>query len=183
MDKLELRKQISGKINSLSEEYINEASSRIMQYVMETDDYWQAENIFCYVAVNKEVQTRAFIQKAINDGKRIGVPLCTSKGVMEVREITSLNQLIMGKYNIPEPKFDTAVMKPEDIDLAIVPCVTGNYRGERLGHGGGFYDRYLGNSVINSIMVCLDKIIVENVPIDDHDIVMDVVITEKGVFK
>ena len=73
---------------------------------------------------------------------------------------------------------------PEQIDLAVIPCVTCSHTGERLGHGGGYYDRYFARSPeIFSVMICREEMICENIPRQPHDLIFPVVVTEAGVFR
>ena len=73
----------------------------------------------------------------------MGVPKCISKGIMEVYKIRSFDDLEPGKYGILEPKEGCEKISPKAIHLALIPCLSCSMKGERLGYGGGYYDRYL----------------------------------------
>ncbi len=68
---------------------------------------------------------------------------------------------------------------PEEIDLAIVPCVAADRRGFRLGHGGGYYDRYLGKLHCPRICLCRGRALLECVPAEEFDLRMDMILTEE----
>ena len=66
-----------------------------------------------------------------------------SLGIMELRQITSLDQLTPGAYGILEPPADSPAIEADGVDFAVLPCLSCSHSGHRLGQGGGFYDRFL----------------------------------------
>ena len=62
-----------------------------------------------------------------------------------------------------------------------VPCVTCNKKGDRLGYGGGFYDRYLSRTDVRRVILCREKIMVSEIPVEEHDLRMEVVVSEEGM--
>ncbi|WP_419574139.1 5-formyltetrahydrofolate cyclo-ligase, partial [Ruminococcus sp.] len=107
-------------------------------------EYKNADTIFCYVSTEKEINTIPLLQEILDSGKRLGVPKCTGKGIMDAYEIQNLEQLKIGSYGILEPGEECdIILDPTEIQFAIIPCISCNRKGERLGHGGGYYDRYL----------------------------------------
>ena len=112
--------------------------------------------IFSYAAAWDEADLSEFHRKARADGIRIAFPLCHGAGIMEavVPGGDKKEYWRTGAYGIREPVPELAVpVKPEDIDLVIVPCVAFDGRGGRLGHGAGYYDRYLPNLREDAVMV------------------------------
>ena len=100
---------------------------------------------------------------------------------MKVYAITSLDDLEEGAYGIMEPKDYCEEIPPQNIDLAFVPCVTCNKKGDRLGYGGGFYDRYLSRTDVRRVILCREKIMVSEIPVEEHDLRMEVVVSEEGM--
>lgn len=86
-----------------------------------------------------------------------------------------------GKYGILEPGAHASVIQPEEINLAIVPCMSCSHDGRRLGYGGGYYDRYLGRTQAVKAVICRERIMRADIPVEPHDQMMDMVISEKGV--
>jgi len=178
-EKKQLRNEVMKRIGELSKEYILEADRKIHKKITNLKEYKEANTIFCFVNTENEINTRDIIENALKCGKRVGVPKCIGKGIMEVYEIKGYSSLNNGKYGILEPKVGCPLIKPEEIDLAIIPCVSCDREGYRLGYGGGFYDRYLANANFSTVVICREKILCDYIPRDDYDIKIDIVITDK----
>ena len=140
--------------------------------------------MFCYVSTEKEIDTFSILQDILQSGKHLGVPKCTEKGIMNVYEIHSLQELYPGAYGILEPKEDPErLIQPEAIDFAFIPCISCDRSGRRLGHGGGYYDRYLEKTHCVKAALCREELLVDEIPVEEHDLRMDLVISEKGCYK
>ncbi|MBR2896134.1 MAG: 5-formyltetrahydrofolate cyclo-ligase [Oscillospiraceae bacterium] len=183
MDKRTLRARIAEQVHALDSAYCADADAAICAAVWESELYKNAVTMFCYIGTDREIDTRALLERALADGKRLALPLCVGKGIMEARAIQSLDDLVAGKFNIPAPHADCPVVAPEAFDLVIVPCSTGNAKGQRLGYGGGFYDRYLGKTQCPKVLLCREKLVTEDIPVEEHDLVMDYLTTENGLTK
>ena len=131
-EKQELRKQIKKKISELSIAYCKSADEKISKHALTLPEYENAKVVFCYVGTKDEINTTPMLQEILKSGRKLGVPKCISKGVMKVYAITSLDDLEEGAYGIMEPKGYCEEIPPQKIDLAFVPCVTCNKKGDRL---------------------------------------------------
>lgn len=183
MDKTEikknLRREIKSRIEYLEDSYCQKASEIICDRVIAEPAYQTAETVFCFVGTKGEPDTAKILQDALESGKRVGVPLCISDGVMEVRQIEDLTKdLKPGVFGILEPSPGLPIIKADEIDFAVLPCVTCDHQGNRLGHGKGYYDRFLKGTKFPTCMICFEKLISGNIPMDDHDQKADSVITD-----
>ena len=140
MTKEAIRAEMAGRVKNLSPVYCREADAAICRWVEQSEFYREARTVFCYVGAKWEIDTTALLRSALRDGKRLVLPLCTQPGVMEARQIGSLGDLVSGKFGILAPKLQCPLVPPEEIDLALVPCCTGNAGGQRLGYGGAAAD-------------------------------------------
>jgi len=184
MDKRTLRKQIMEKIRMLDPVYTQAADRKITEHLLSFGLYRSARTVFCFAGTEHEIDTFPFMEQVLADGKTLCVPLCVGKMTMEARQILSLTQLKAGRYNIPEPPSQAPLIRPEEIDLAVIPCITCNHSGIRLGHGGGYYDMYFSrHPEIPAVMVCREKVMVEQIPVEPHDVVFRTVISENGIFR
>lgn len=181
MTKQALREQLAARVKNLSSTYCREADESICRLVIHSDAYEKARTVFCYVGTEREIDTMRLIHIMMRDGKKVAVPLCTDKGHMEARRIEGMGDLVSGKYGILAPRLQCPVVLPEELDLVIVPCCTGNARGERLGYGGGYYDRYLPRTKCPTFLLCRHQLEREEIPTEEHDVLLDYFITERGV--
>lgn len=178
LDKKIMRKKANVITNQLTKDYKYKASKIIVEKLLASDQYKKAEVIFCFVGTENEIDTKPFIIAALGDGKKVGVPLCTGKGIMEAREIKSLDDLALGSYGLWEPKETCILIDKKNIDYGIIPCAACSLEGKRIGFGGGYYDRYLQDAVFHCTLICYDKLVMEEIPVDSHDLTMDSVVTE-----
>ena len=181
MTKKELRAEIAAEVAALDSAYCERADAAICSAVAASELYHNARTMFCYIGTDREIDTKALLLRALAEGKRLALPLCVGKGIMEAREIHSLDDLVSGKFGIPAPGEHCPVIAPEEFDLVIVPCSTGNEKGQRLGYGGGFYDRYLGKTTCPKALLCRKQLVKENIPVEEHDLIMDFLVTEDGM--
>ena len=179
MTKKEARQQIKDKIKQLDKQYIKEADQAIFEQIKDLKEYKEAETIFCYASMENEVDTWPLIALALKQGKTVGVPLCIGKGIMEIRQIQTLADFEKGAYGIMEPSKQCKVLPKERIDMAVSPCVGADREGHRLGHGAGFYDRFLQGTQFPKIMICYRELLLDKVPTEEHDILMDRVIYDR----
>ena len=181
MTKQTLRADVAARVKNLSPTYCREADEAICRWVIQSEAYEKAQTIFCYVGTEREIDTMRLIHIMMRDGKNIAVPLCVRKGVMEARRIVGMGGLVSGRYGILEPRLECPVVPPEELDLVIVPCCTGNARGQRLGYGGGYYDRFLPQTRCPTMLLCRHQLEREDIPMEPHDVQMDYFVTERGI--
>ena len=183
--KKQLRKEVLAAAAGLPGQYKKEADVKIVRLLLSLPGYRRAKTIFCFVGRGDEIDTLPFIEKALSDGKKVAVPLCLGKGIMEARLIKSVSELSPGFFGIPEPPSDSCKVEPFQIDMAVIPCAACSRDGRRLGYGGGYYDRYFETetkTVRNSILICREKLVREDIPLEPHDIIFPAVVTEAGVY-
>lgn len=181
MTKQEIRAEMAARVKNLSPVYCREADEAICRFVVQSELYQRAQTIFCYVGTEREIDTMRLIHTMMRDGKRVAVPLCVTPGVMEARLIEGMGDLVSGKFGILAPKLTCAVVEPEELDLALVPCCAAGEAGQRLGYGGGYYDRYLVRTRCPRLLLCRRRLLREDIPVEAHDAAMDYLVTENGL--
>lgn len=106
-------------------------------------------------------------------------PRCGAGGIMTFHEVETLKELKKGAFGLMEPRDRSVVVPPESFVTMLCPGVAFTVSGERLGHGGGFYDRYLADCPrAKKIGVCFKVQLQERIPSHPHDVGMDVVVAE-----
>ncbi|TKH17087.1 5-formyltetrahydrofolate cyclo-ligase [Bacillus wiedmannii] len=181
-EKVRLRKQIIEHMNSLSEERYTTLSEKIAFSLYAQKEWAEAKTIGITLSMENEVNTYPIIEKAWEEGKKVVVPKC-NKGTrtMSFRQISNFDQLEIVYMNLREPiPARTEEVNADDIDLQIVPGVAYTERGERIGYGGGYYDRYLVHYKGKTLSLAYSFQIVEHIPVEPFDKNVEKIITEKG---
>lgn len=189
MDKKKLeRKILREKYKGLSRSYKDLASAEIARAIFSMRWYEEAKTIFCYMSMESEVNTEKIIEDAIASGKKICIPKCLGNGIMESRLYRDKNEtypLEIGTYGIREPGEKSPIVEAEEIDLAIIPCLACDKYGNRLGHGGGYYDRFFSKEnklKAQKVCICFSQIMADYIYTDKHDVRMNAVVTEENIY-
>ena len=185
--KSEIRKQILEVRNNLSEEEVKAKSDAIVQKVVKTPEYIEADNILLYADYSHEVMTRGIFEDAILHKKKVYFPKTDSlTATMEFYQTVSVKQLQKGYKGILEPKEDIKyryIYNTNQDTLVIVPGVAFDTQGYRVGYGKGYYDKYLANKrQISMIALSYACQIVDEIPYDSYDIKMDKIVTEEIIY-
>lgn len=181
-----VRRLLTERRNQLTPEEVEEKSKEIIKKLKETAYYKNSRIILAYVNIKNEVKTIDFIEESLKQQKIVCLPLVIkSEGRIEIYKIDNLSTDIhIGTYGIPEPILRSECrVDPEDINLVIVPGVGFDIRLNRMGYGGGFYDKFLANLKpgILKIGLAYDFQVLSELPIESFDVKMDMIITEKRI--
>lgn len=165
-----------------------QVSTQITDRVCTLPAYQAALTVMYYVDVRDEVRTRQALPDAIASDKRVVIPYCVD-GELELFLLESMDELEEGAYRILEPKAALRLVPEknipvEQLDLILVPGVAFDREGGRTGHGKGYYDKLLEHARLDTPLVALafDCQIFESIPMQSHDIFMDLVVTETTVY-
>ncbi len=184
--KSEIRMQGTACRNSLDHRFIGSMSNVIFQKLMEQPFYEKCNTIMCYVSFKNEVNSHGFIKKMLSQNKRVCIPLIIENGILAAKIINDFSELKPGPSGILEPDGKTALeIEPAEIELVIVPGITFDRNLQRIGYGAGYYDRFLSRTGKKCIKtgIAFENQIIKKIPVEKHDIPMDIVITEKYVYK
>ena len=181
-EKVRLRKQIIEHMNSLSEEQYTTLSEQIAFSLYAQKEWVEAKTIGITLSMENEVNTYPIIEKAWEEGKKVVVPKCNKETrMMSFRQISNFDQLETVYMNLREPiPALTEEVNADEIDLQIVPGVAYTERGERIGYGGGYYDRYLVHYKGKTLSLAYSFQMVEHIPVEPFDKNVEKIITEKG---
>jgi 5,10-methenyltetrahydrofolate synthetase len=183
--KQNLRKLIQDKRNAIPAiERINKSKKAAEKFFL-TKDYVEAIDILLYFPFRSEIDTTIIIRKALQDCKKIILPRVWHKNLDLYFIENYEHQLKKSNYGIMEPVPE--LCKPaeiSDIDLAIVPGVCFDKNFNRLGYGGGFYDKLLPllNKNVKKIALCFEMQILPEIPTSNYDIRVDEIITESNFY-
>ncbi|MGN0467897.1 MAG: 5-formyltetrahydrofolate cyclo-ligase [Acutalibacteraceae bacterium] len=177
-----LRKKYKNIRNNLIDR--NKKDLEILNRLKESKIYINCDSVLIYVSTEIEVDTHNLIEFLFNQGIKVAVPQCdTEKNTMEFYFINSMSDLICGAYNIPEPDISHCIkVSNTSNSLCIVPGLSFDQSGYRLGFGKGYYDRFLSKSDCLTVGLCYEECLCENLPHDNFDKRVSVVITENNIY-
>lgn len=183
-----LRKYLLNERRNLTQRAILEKSKRIADMLVNFDRYRQSKKIMLYISTKTEVQTKEIIMSAQQKNKEIYIPLIQKE---KHDLIPSLvydfdHELTLGELGIVQPKKEFYRLFPPDIlDLVIIPGVAFTAEGYRLGRGGGYYDRFIPKlrEEAYTIALAFEMQIVKEIPLEENDVPVDCIITEKRILK
>ena len=155
--------------------------------------YRQAQTVLWYVHCRSEVRTLPALRQQLAGDKRIAVPYCTVDGngdrCLGLWHLEALNELQPGMWNILEPPRERwqepdKRIKPQELDLVMVPGVAFDKQGSRLGNGAGYYDRLLRRVRADAVLagVCYQSQVLPEIVMESHDVAMDAVVTEQAIY-
>lgn len=182
-EKNAVRAQMKAQRDALTPVQVNMAGLAVVRKIYALDEYKKAENILTYVSVGNEMTTVSLIRHALEDGKKVGVPLITGKGTMKFIYIGSLSDLVPGKFGIPEP----AAYRRQELTegFLVTPGLAFDRDLHRIGYGGGYYDRYI-NAHRSSLFCCCPAYgfqVAESLPQDRYDEPVDMIITPDEIIE
>jgi len=156
----------------------------VVEHIFSWDIFRSTEVLFCFVSFRSEVNTFPLLEQSLKLGKIVSVPrVKLSTNDMDACIIRNLSSSLKpGYYDIMEPQKDCETVDYRSLDLIITPGLAFTLRGERLGYGGGFYDRFMErHAQATSCALTYYQFILEELPVKEHDLPVDYVITESGV--
>ncbi len=156
MNKVQLRSIYKSKRKKITSEEINEISLRILKN-LQSMAIWQYSNyhIFMPISTHKEINTLPIIRFLFESQKQVMVPKIKNSKMLCCL-INSDTEFEIGKFNVPEPK-SYEVIDPKEIEVVFMPMLICDQNGNRVGYGGGFYDRFLLNCRRDVIKIGLNS--------------------------
>lgn len=181
--KEKLRRELLEKRKAISQIEFEKGSERIIASLMQQPEFSEADIIHCYVSMNdrREVNTHQFIQEILSVNKTVVVPVTNmEKGTLRHVNLPSFDVLEANNWGVLEPR-GGAEIDPVSLDLVIVPMVGGDEKGNRIGYGEGFYDRFLKNVLCPTVGLLFEQNVTSEIPVENFDIPLDKIITEQRV--
>ena len=177
-EKQRIRQEIRMISKGLSPEYRQEASREITRKVLDLPSWKTAKTVMAFRSMPEEPDTRAIIEDAAGAGKAVLLPRCVSPERMIALPFTGWNDLAPGWLNIQEPAVPAEGTEIPAPELILVPCVSASPDGRRLGHGAGYYDRFLAGLRAETVCLCFRRLARADIPVGAADRRMDRVITD-----
>ena len=186
MTKDDIRKEMRRLRSGLDPDWIARTSELVQRRVLEIDEFKQAAVVSCYLADIGEVHMNLIMETCWKAGKKVLVPAYwAAREEYRWACLERNDRLRIGPWGIPEPE-KAAIASGADVDMVIVPGVAFDEQGNRLGHGCGYYDRLLSGfreGPAFKLGIAFAYQVVESLPALPHDVIMDAVATERGLFR
>ena len=177
-----VRKLMKERRNALSAREREEAAKSIERELLCMKEFADCELFFTYLSCGAEISTKDIVLAALRVGKTVAAPKVTGSGQMEFYQVETLLSLSAGAFGILEPKPDRVLTPDMGKTLLLLPGLAFTRSGERLGYGGGYYDRYL--SVHKEAFLAAPAYpfsVLESLPVQAHDVMAHALILPGGV--
>ncbi len=181
MTRNELRERLRQKRRALGEEERERTSAAAVGAILASPLFAEAELILLYAPVRDELDLTSLLLPALSGGKTVAFPRCREGGEMDFFAVESTEALVSGFRGIPEPPADAPTVTPDKKTLCILPGLGFDPAGNRIGYGGGYYDRYLARYPdMRTLGVCHSSLLLRHIPARPHDRSVSALLTEKG---
>ena len=181
--KKEARRTLRAQIAAMDEKELEKSDKAIYNNISVLPELQAAQRVFLYLSVRREVDTRRLLLLLLEQGKRAALPVSLSEGRMFFAEYRPGKLTEGGVVPIPEPDESAERIEPCEGDLILVPGLTFDRAGFRLGQGGGYYDRFLSAHRMFSVGLARDALLMDEVPREAHDCGVSCLVTESMVLR
>ncbi len=181
LNKSQIRKKFIHLRNSLSREEIEYKSQIIQKRLLRSNEFKKISSIGLYFPIGSEVRTDLIMRESKTQLKDIAFPKILKENIVFVKyKCDGKDEFIRGKYGIMEP----ASLEEIDIQLVVIPGISFDRSGNRIGYGKGYYDKFLQNHrIVLSFGLSFESQIFEDIiPSEDHDQKINALITERNSY-
>lgn len=139
-----------------------------------------AKRILFYMPIKNEVDVVGLMRKYLKK-KDVLLPRIGVDNRISMHQISSLEELVIGKFGISEASKEAKMIEPGDVDLVLVPGIAFDVKGSRIGYGQGYYDRLLKGLSCPRVALAYEFQIYNELPFEEHDEKVDFIITEEQI--
>lgn len=183
-NKNELRQKYRTLRDSFGEEFIENASILVCKTLAERQEFINADTVLFYYPVKNEISPLLIFDLCLKMGKTVAFPVCQAhNSTLVFKKVSSLDDLSKSTFDLLEPNKNCEIITPSQNTVCIVPAIAFSRDGHRIGYGKGYYDRFLANFSGTSIGLSYSALVCNNFSQNDHDIPVDMIITEREVLK
>lgn len=181
LQKKELRRAYKSRRKNISGAEKESFDADICRNIINSDAFKAADVILTYYPIGSEINITPIAECALYLGKAVAYPICdTETCTLTFRYVDSLSELVIGSYSIHEPQNSAKLFTGAESPLCIVPALSVDKQGFRLGYGGGYYDRFLSNFKGHSVVAVYHSFIADELPRNKYDVPVEFIATERG---
>ncbi|HVP97599.1 5-formyltetrahydrofolate cyclo-ligase [Methanoregula sp.] len=180
-EKTRVRAILRARKEAMAPEERREKSGYITRHLMLL--VAEGETVMVFTSKEKEVNTKPLILALFQQGNPVVVPIIQKEDVsLRLSYLKDLGALVPSTFGVPEPIGNEIPADPEDVDIIILPMLGFDRAGGRIGYGAGYYDRFLSKHPdLFKIGVAFGCQEMEDLPTDENDVKMDLIVTEEGI--
>ena len=175
------RARMRRRLDALPPETRRREAEAVTAHVLRWAVYRRARTVMLYVPLPGELDTCALLTDVLAAGKVLALPRCGQAGAMDAVPVDDWRALQPGRFGLREPSPQRAAMPPGAIDLILVPGLAFDARGHRLGHGAGYYDRFLRGTAAVTAGLAYQAQSVPELPVQAHDVALHYCVTAQGI--
>lgn len=176
------RRAMASVRDAIGPERRAQASRCLVENLLGLEEYQCACGVMSYMPISSEADVEEFNRRALADGKALYLPVSLEGGQMFASRLRGMDRLRTGRYGVREPERDEPAPRGA-IQLIVIPGLAFDRQGGRMGYGAGYYDRFLPHLAARRVGVCFEAQLVERVPMGAHDVPMEILVTERGVYR
>lgn len=182
MSKKEIRREVLAARRALSDTQVHELSLLICENIRKSKVYQEAENVCLYMPINNEADVALLLDRVYHDGKTAWLPRVHGD-IMEFHYFDQETPVVIGDFNITEPDSEE-ILQPDEKTLIIMPGAVFSVSRDRIGYGGGYYDKYLEKHPdVKTMAACFELQIRDEIPTEPHDIKPQALVSEKRIIE
>lgn len=175
-----LRKRILQERKAFTPKRLHEISQVITERILNSDVYKNANSVHCYASIKDqgEINTFPLMQEILNSNRHLVMSKMIANKQLQHFQVPNLSELKVNSFGIAQPQMGTEIA-PEEPELIIVPLLAADQRGNRLGYGAGYYDRFLKKTKGIRLGICSHNFLLEYLPKEPHDVPLSALVTDK----
>ena len=182
VQKNELRSEITRLRSKISRSLREQKNIAIQRNLLLLVAIQNAKSVFCFISYGSEVDTHDIISQLLAQKKQLAVPKIMESNTMNAIQFRNWQELEAGQFGILTPRDNTNII--EEFDVTITPGLGFTAGGSRLGYGRGYYDSWFQrNDGGLKIALAYEMQIQIDLPSDEHDIKVDMIVTEERVIR
>ncbi|NLB90680.1 MAG: 5-formyltetrahydrofolate cyclo-ligase [Clostridiales bacterium] len=175
-----VREKIKKQLQSVNNQFFQ--GEQALAHILNWDTFRKAQVIACFSSMQEEIDTLSLLKEILRQGKTLCLPRVEGKGKMIFLKTDDLQKRRAKSFGILEPMDGEKEVKAQEIDLCFVPALAVSEKGQRLGRGGGYYDRMLPQIKGTVCALVLNEQVVAQLPCEKHDYLLKYIIDSRGLF-
>jgi len=177
--KAQLRRELRSRLRAVPAEVLAAAAERMIARLVDRPEWSAARTVLLFAPMPEEPDVWPLADRVLKEGRMLALPrFDVARGEYQAAVVRNLaREVIRGSFGIREPASECPVWPVNELDFVLVPGLSFDARGRRLGRGKGYYDRLLGSVGGTACGVAMDWQVLPDIPVEPHDRGVDCILT------